>query len=61
VSYGRCIKTEHAGAKNGGGYWGPRIDAKKRSRKARRQNDKREVNHDREGVRPQAEGSFGSQ
>ncbi len=30
------IKTEHAGAKNGGGYWGKRVDAKRISRKRRR-------------------------
>lgn len=34
------IKTEHAGAKNGGGYWGLRVDAKERSRKLRRSHDK---------------------
>lgn len=34
------IKTEHAGAKNGGGYWGRRADAKERSKKLRRVNDK---------------------
>lgn len=37
----RHIKTEHAGAKNGGGYWGRRLDAKRISRKARRMNDKK--------------------
>ena len=30
------IKTEHSGAKNGGGYWGKRTDAKKISKKLRR-------------------------
>lgn len=34
------IKTEHAGAKNGGGYWGKREEAKRRTKKARRGNDK---------------------
>lgn len=34
------IKTEHVGAKNGGGYWGLRVDAKERSRKLRRSHDK---------------------
>lgn len=29
-------KTEHSGAKNGGGYWGPRSEAKAVSKKARR-------------------------
>lgn len=39
---GRTLKTEHTGAKNGGGYWGRREDAKKLSRKRRRANDKQE-------------------
>lgn len=30
------IRTEHNGAKNGGGYWGLRADAKQLSKKARR-------------------------
>lgn len=30
------IKTEHAGAKNGGGHWGKRADAKKLSNRGRR-------------------------
>lgn len=29
-------KTEHAGPKNGGGYWGLRADAKHESSRARR-------------------------
>ena len=33
------IKTEHAGAKNSGGYWGKRVEAKRRSKKARRGED----------------------
>jgi len=33
---GRHIKTEHAGAKNGGGFYGPRAEAKATSRKLRR-------------------------
>jgi hypothetical protein len=36
-------KTEHAGAKNGGGgYWGLRVDAKHWSNRARRSSDRRE-------------------
>jgi len=31
------IKSEHNGAKNGGGYWGTRAEAKALSRTARRQ------------------------
>ncbi len=37
----KTMKTEHAGAKNDGGYWGPRVDAKRRSRKLRRHEDAR--------------------
>ena len=33
-------KTEHSGAKNGGGFWGPRKEAKDVSKKHRRSNDK---------------------
>ena len=36
----RKLKTEHNGAKNGGGFWGPRKEAKELSKKARRENDK---------------------
>lgn len=36
----RGIKTEHTGAKNGGGFWGSRFDAKKMSNRARREFDK---------------------
>ncbi|MDB4988298.1 MAG: hypothetical protein JWN04_3476 [Myxococcaceae bacterium] len=35
------IKTEHAGAKNGGGFWGPRADAKRICKSKRRAGDKR--------------------
>jgi hypothetical protein len=35
MAYGR-IKTEHTGAKNGGGAWMRRVDAKQYSRKRRR-------------------------
>jgi hypothetical protein len=31
------IKTEHAGAKNGGGHFGKREEAKRLSRKSRRE------------------------
>lgn len=36
------MKTEHSGAKNGGGFWGRRELAKYYSRKKRRQIDKHE-------------------
>ena len=36
-------KTEHNGAKNGGGFWGTRAEAKKVSRKARRANGRKEI------------------
>jgi hypothetical protein len=40
----KVIKTEHAGAKNGGGaYWGLRADAKQWSNRARRVADREEA------------------
>ena len=37
-------KTEHAGAKKGkGAYWGRKVDAKKESRRVRREADKKSV------------------
>ena len=36
-------KTEHTGAKNGGGFWGTRKRAKQFSKTKRRQQDKIEV------------------
>jgi hypothetical protein len=38
-----AIKTEHAGAKNGGGFWGKRTDAKQVSNKLRRDTGKTET------------------
>ena len=35
-------KTEHAGAKNGGGHRGSRVDAKTQGKKARRLEDRRQ-------------------
>jgi hypothetical protein len=37
------IKTEHSGAKNGGGHWGTRKEAKKLSSRIRRINAKSEI------------------
>jgi hypothetical protein len=37
------IKTEHAGAKNGGGAWMTRLEAKKVSKKLRRTNGKKAI------------------
>lgn len=37
----RIRKTEHAGAKNGGGYWGKRHEAKTLSKKIRRAESRR--------------------
>lgn len=37
------IKTEHAGAKNRGGYYGKREEAKRVCRSKRRANSKREI------------------
>ena len=36
-------KTEHTGAKNGGGHWGTRAEAKSISKKHRRENSKSEI------------------
>lgn len=36
-------KTEHAGAKNGGGHWGSREEAKSLSKKGRRKGNKIEI------------------
>ena len=37
------IKTEHNGAKNGGGFWGTRREAKKISKRLRRILGKQEI------------------
>lgn len=37
------IKTDHNGAKNGGGHWGTRHEAKKLSSKLRRKAAKTEI------------------
>jgi len=42
-----AIKTEHNGAKNGGGYWGLRKDAKKLSKRLRRIFAKEEIKRSR--------------
>jgi hypothetical protein len=39
----KATKTEHNGAKNGGGYWGPRAIAKQHSKKRRRWTEKRAI------------------
>ena len=38
-----AIRTEHAGAKNGGGYWGKRAEAKRRCRRLRRKEDRKSI------------------
>lgn len=43
MSFGNKTNTEHAGAKNGGGYWGKRQEAKRYSKKIRRNKDKIEI------------------
>ena len=45
MAYGKNIKTEHSGAKNGGGYWGRREEAKKHSKKIRRAVDKQSISN----------------
>jgi hypothetical protein len=39
----RKIKTEHNGAKNGGGFWGKRAEAKRIGNKIRRADEKKLV------------------
>lgn len=43
MAYGQRVKTEHAGAKNGGGMWCKRNEAKTVSRKIRRRRDREEA------------------
>ena len=43
----RIRKTEHSGAKNGGGFWGQRAEAKALSKKARREQSKRLLKDER--------------
>lgn len=43
MSLDKHIKTEHCGAKNGGGYWGTREEAKAISKKVRRIRGKRQI------------------
>jgi len=38
-----ATKTEHAGAKNGGGYWGKRAEAKRRCKRLRRKEARKSV------------------
>ncbi len=38
-----ATKTEHTGAKNGGGYWGKRAEAKRRCRRLRRMENRRAI------------------
>ena len=38
-----AIRTEHAGAKNGGGYWGKRAEEKRRCRRLRRKEDRNKL------------------
>ena len=38
MAWGR-VKTEHAGAKRGKGYWGHKADAKQASKRSRRRDD----------------------
>ena len=50
MGYERKLKTEHAGAKNRGGYWGRRADAKRFSRKVRRQREQETLRDQRPGM-----------
>lgn len=57
MSHNGKIRTEHAGAKNGGGYWGTREEAKEHSDRLRRARDKAESVHDPEDLEPCANGT----
>ena len=46
MSLGKRQKTEHTGAKNGGGHWGDRTEAKRISSKRRRENEKSEIRNE---------------
>ena len=39
----KTVKTEHSGAKNGGGFWGKRTHAKRLSKKLRRRQNKQKI------------------
>lgn len=39
-------RTEHAGAKNGGGFWGTRAEAKESSKTLRRINGRRQIHEE---------------
>jgi hypothetical protein len=43
MSEGKHTRTEHGGAKNGGGYWGKRAEAKQVCKKLRREADNRQI------------------
>ena len=43
-------KTEHAGAKNGGGFWGTREEAKTLSKRQRRVNSKKIIRDEKKSV-----------
>ena len=49
------IKTNHAGAKNGGGFWGPRAEAKGLSTPKRRAEDKAAIAEGVEDLTPDQE------
>ncbi len=48
----RMVRTEHCGAKNGGGHWGRRVEAKQGSSRRRREADNEIVfdEYDLEGM-----------
>lgn len=46
----RITKTEHNGAKNGGGAWETRANAKQMSKKQRRVNDRIATQHPQEST-----------
>jgi len=52
---GRIKRTEHSGAKNGGGFWGTRKEAKSLSKKARRANSKEVLDNEKQKTKRSVE------
>jgi hypothetical protein len=46
MSHHKSTKIEHSGAKHTKGYWGTKQEAKKLSKRLRREQAKKEINHE---------------
>lgn len=58
---GKAQRTEHAGAKNGGGFWGYRSEAKRSSKIKRRHRDHELENGREESYGRHLEAQYGSE